>query len=64
MMFIVALYLLWCRYMEAQEGVTPQLYADNVKCVSTDPGLSLRLPDSLHVMSGRLVRSLLSVSAF
>ena len=41
MMFIVALYLPWCRYLAAQEGVQPQLYADNLKCVSEDPGLLL-----------------------
>ena len=37
MMFIVALYLPWCRYLSAQVGVRPQLYADNLKCVSHDP---------------------------
>ena len=40
-MFIVALYLPWCRYLSAQVGVEPQLYADNVKCVSRDPDLLL-----------------------
>ena len=39
MMFIVALYLLWCGYLAAHEGVQSQLYADNLKCVSKDPGL-------------------------
>ena len=34
MMFMVALYLAWCRYLAAQEGVEPQLHADNLKCVS------------------------------
>ena len=29
MMFIVALYLPWCRYLSAQVGVQPQLYAVN-----------------------------------
>ena len=41
MMFIVALYSPWCRYLSAQAGVEPQLYADNLKCVSRDPGLLL-----------------------
>ena len=41
MMFIVALYLPWCRYLAAHEGVQPQLYADILKCVSRDPGLLL-----------------------
>ena len=42
MMFIVALYLPWCRYLAAQGRVQPQLYADNLKCVSRDPGVLLR----------------------
>ena len=42
MMFIVALYLPWCRYLAPQGGVQPQLYADNLKCVSRDPGVLLR----------------------
>ena len=41
-MFIVALYLPWCRYLGAQCGVSPQFYADNLKCVSRDPDLLLR----------------------
>ena len=32
MMFIVAMYLPWCGYLAAQEGVHPQLCADNLKC--------------------------------
>ena len=41
MMFIVALCLPWCRYLGAQEGVQPQLYADNHKCVSRVPEVLL-----------------------
>ena len=42
MMFIVALYLPWCRFLSAQAGgVQPQLYADNLKCVSRSPDLLL-----------------------
>ena len=41
-MFIVALYLPWCPYLAAQEGVQPQVYADNLKCISRDPGVFLR----------------------
>ena len=37
MMFIVALYLPWCRYLGELPDVTPQLYADNLKCVSSRP---------------------------
>ena len=42
MMFFVALYLPWCRDPGAQEEVQPPLYADNLKCVSRDPGVLLR----------------------
>ena len=31
-----------CRYLAAREGVQPQLYADNLKCVSMDTGVLLR----------------------
>ena len=41
MMFIVALYLPWCRYLSAQVGVRPQLYADNLKRVCGSPDLLL-----------------------
>ena len=41
MMFIVALYLPWCRYLSAQVGVRPQLYADILKCLSGNPDLLL-----------------------
>ena len=41
MISLVAPYLHWCRYLAAQEGVEPQLYADNLKCVSRDPGVLL-----------------------
>ena len=34
MIFIVALYLPWCRKLETFREVKPQLYADNLKCVS------------------------------
>ena len=63
-MFIVALYLPWCRYLAAHEGVQPQLYADDLKCVSRDPVLlvsAARFTTPL-AMSGWLVRSLLQVS--
>ena len=41
MMFVVALYLPWCRYLAAHGGIEPQLYADNLKCASSDPDLLL-----------------------
>ena len=41
-MFLVALYLHWCKYVAAQEGVEPQLYADNLKGLSRDPAVHLR----------------------
>ena len=36
MVSIVALHVPWCRYLSSQHGVTPQLYADNLKCTTTD----------------------------
>ena len=42
MMFIVALFLPWCRYLGELPDVSPQLYADNLKCVSTMPEQLLR----------------------
>ena len=41
MMFIVALYLPWCRYLEAQGGEMPHLFVDNLDCVSNDPEVLL-----------------------
>ena len=32
MVFIVALYVPWCRHLESLPDVKPQLYADNLKC--------------------------------
>ena len=34
MVFTVALLLPWCKCLEAIGGIKPQLYADNLKCVS------------------------------
>ena len=42
MMFIVALYLPWCRYLDQLPDVSPQLYADNLKCVRSRPDQLLR----------------------
>ena len=41
MVFMVALYLPWCRAVESIPGVRPQLYADNLKCVSGSPAAFL-----------------------
>ena len=41
-MFIVALYLPWCRYLHELPEVTPQVYADRLQCVSSNPGQLLR----------------------
>ena len=37
MVFIVALYVSWCRRLEAMPGIKPQLYADNLKCSAVCP---------------------------
>ena len=34
MVFIIALYTPWCRYLESCASFSPQLYADNLKCTS------------------------------
>ena len=36
-MFIVALYVPWCRRLEAMPGIKPQLYADNLNCSAECP---------------------------
>ena len=36
--FTVALYVPWCRHLEALPDVKPQLYADNLKCSAERPG--------------------------
>ena len=37
MVFIVALYVSWCRHLESMPYVEPQLYADNLKCSAERP---------------------------
>ena len=38
MVFIVALYVPWCRHLESLPDVKSQLYADNLKCSAERPG--------------------------
>ena len=38
MVFTVALYVPWCRYLESLTDVKPQLYADNLMCSAERPG--------------------------
>ena len=35
--FIVALYVPWCLHLDSLPDVTPQLYADNLKCSAERP---------------------------
>ena len=37
MVFVVALYVPWCRHLDALPDVEPQLYADNLKCSAERP---------------------------
>ena len=37
MVFIVALYVPWCRHLDSLPDVEPQLYADNLKCSAERP---------------------------
>ena len=34
LVFIVSLYAPWCWHLESLKGISPQLYADNLKCTS------------------------------
>ena len=57
MVFIVALYVPWCRHLESLPDVKPQLYADNLKCSALlVHGLYLSLLLLLLSMSGWLVK--------
>ena len=38
MVFIVALYVPWCRHLDALLDVKPQLYTDNLRCSAERPG--------------------------
>ena len=40
MVFIVALYVPWCRHLESLPDIKPQLYADNLKCSTVRPQAS------------------------
>ena len=42
MIFVVALHLPWCNYLHALDGVEPQLFEDNLKCVTHGPEQLLR----------------------
>ena len=46
MVFIVALYVPWCRHLESLPAIEPQLYADNLKCSAVRPRA---LFESAHV---------------
>ena len=37
MVFIIALYVPWCRHLEAIPAIKPQLYANNLKCSAECP---------------------------
>ena len=48
MMFVLALYLPWCRYLASQQEVEPQLHADDPEYVSGDPLGLLRAAELVH----------------
>ena len=65
MIFIVAMCLPWCGYLEAVLGVSQQLYADSLKCVSSSPEafLSAARFTNLYIgLVGHLGSVLLSTS--
>ena len=53
MVFIVALYVPWCRHLQSLPDVKTQRYADNLKCCAERPGA---LFDSAR-FTARCVRS-------
>ena len=55
MVFTVVLYVRWCRYLDGLLGIRRGLYADNLKCVSSDPAQLLRaaLFDTGYVRLGQ-----------
>ena len=57
MVFIIALYVPWCRYLSNQHGVTPQLYADNLKCVSSSIEASLLSQSNVLKLRAAFVRA-------
>ena len=40
----MALYVPWCRHLDALPEVEPQLYADNLKCSAERPGALFESP--------------------
>ena len=58
-MLLVAMYVPWCRYLDELPGLKPQLCADNLKCVGSDPVQLLRADRFPLGMFGWLGRSLL-----
>ena len=53
MVFIVALYVPWCRRLESMPSIRRQLYADNLKCSSVCPRASF----GAARLKGQYVRS-------
>ena len=64
MIFIVALYTPWCRHLGSLAGISPQLYADNLKCTTFVLILFWLLLSLLFLMSVLLVKRLLQASVF
>ena len=62
MVFVVALYVLYCRHLDSLPDVKTQLYDDNLKCSAERPVPFLNLLGSLLSVSGRSVRTFLLVS--
>ena len=63
MVFIVALYVPWCRHLDALPDVKPQLYADNLKCSAERPRALFEAARShCSVCPSLLVRTFLLVS--
>ena len=64
MVFIVALCAPWFRHLESLKGVTPKLYADNLKCTSFYVDFLLAAAVTRSLMLELWVRRLLPVCAY
>ena len=62
MVFIVALYVPWCRHLDSLPDVKPQLYADDLKCSAERPRPCLNLLGLLLIVFGQWVKTFLLVS--
>ena len=62
MIFIVALYVPWCRHHDSLPDIKPQLYADNLMCSDERPRALFESARFIAQYARQLVRTFLLVS--